>query len=98
MLHYPAGLEPGALCLRRPAPSGAARERHTQKHSRDVGSVSSLYTVVPTGVWWVWREVNSACFVLYSCSEGALTVSAATLKHRVLTFGYAITEDPLPGR
>jgi len=27
-----------------------------------------------------------------------MRVSAATLKHRVLSFGYVISEDPLPGK
>ena len=35
---------------------------------------------------------------LFSCQEGSMRVSASTLKHRVLSFGYVISEDPLPGK
>ena len=36
--------------------------------------------------------------IIYRCREGSLTVTAATLKHRIPCFGYVITEDQLPGK
>ena len=67
------------------------REKHFKEYGRLLASVSCGLVITFTSSW---TDNTTYC----SCEDGTLTVKAGILHHRIASFGYVVTEDPLPGK